>query len=130
MTWMEHSARWRRQVTALVSALALVLHIVFMALGALGLGALDGKAAQVHAHHAASTARHDADSPAKSPGHKPPCCILGVCPGLPGPPVDHVVAFLPGREAHAAVYGPDRLIAVARIPQLLPVGARAPPALA
>jgi len=117
-------------VTALVSALALVLHIVFMALGALGLGALDGKAAQVHAHHAASTARHDADSPAKSPGHKPPCCILGVCPGLPGPPVDHVVAFLPGREAHAAVYGPDRLIAVARIPQLLPVGARAPPALA
>ena len=82
MIGMEHSAKWRRQATALVSALALVLHIVFMALGALGLGALDGKADQVQAHHAASTARHDADSPAKSPGHKPPCCILGVCPLL------------------------------------------------
>lgn len=130
MTWMEHSAKWRRQATALVSALALVFHIVFMALGVRGPLAFDGGGAQVHAHHAASAARHDEDSPAKSPEHKPPCCILSVCPGLPSPPIDHVLAFLPGREAHAAVYGTDRLMTVARIPQLLPVGARAPPALA
>ncbi|WP_445500701.1 hypothetical protein [Microvirga sp. G4-2] len=122
-------------MTALVSALALFLHVVLMALGTMGpplprdgTPLLRDGGSRVHAHHAASTARHDADSPAKSPEHKPPCCILSVCPGLPGPPVDHVLACLPGREAHAAVYGPDRLIAVARIPQLLPVGARAPPA--
>jgi len=130
MTWKEHSARWRRQTTALVSALALVVHVVLMALGAMGPPAFDTEAAQIHAHHAASTAQHDADSPAQSPGHKPPCCILSMCPGLPGPPVDHVLAFLPGRAAHAAVYGPDHPMAGPRIPQLLPVGARAPPALA
>jgi len=130
MTWMEHSAKRRRQATALVSALALALHVVLMALGALGPLAPDGEAAQVHAHHAASTAERDAGSPAKSPGHKPPCCILSICPGLPGPPIDHILAFLPRREAHAAVYGAARPMAVPRIPQLLPVGARAPPALA
>ncbi len=130
MTWMEHSAKWRRQATALVSALALVLHIVFMALGAIGPLAFDGDAVQVHAHHAASAAEHDADSPAKSPEHKPPCCVLSVCHGLPSPPIDHALAFLPRRDAHAAVYGTDRSVAAARIPPLLPVGARAPPALA
>jgi len=130
MTWMEHSAKWRRQATALASALALVLHIVFMSLGAMGLPAFDREAAQVHAHHAAPTAEHDADGPAHSPDHKPPCCILSVCPGLPGPPVDHILAFLPRREAHAAVYGPGRFLPVPRLFHLLPVGARAPPALA
>lgn len=126
MTWIKHSAKWRRQATALVSALALVLHIVFMSLGAMGPPAFDREAAQVHAHHAASTAEHDADDPPNSPGHKPPCCILSVCPGLPSPPVDRVVAFLPLREAHAV----GRPIAVPRLFYLFPVGARAPPALA
>ena len=130
MTWMEHSAKWRRQATALVSALALVLHIVFMALGAIGPLAFDGETAEIHAHHAASTAQHDADSPTEGPEHKPPCCILSGCPGLPSPPIDHILACRPGREAHAAIYGTDHPMAVARIPQLLPVGARAPPALA
>ncbi|WP_262268339.1 hypothetical protein [Microvirga yunnanensis] len=130
MTWIEHSARWRRQATALVSALALALHIVFMALGTLGPLAPDGEAAQVHTHHAASTAERDAGGPTKSPEHKPPCCILSVCPGLPGPPIDHILTYLPRREAHAAVYGTRRPMAGARIPQLPPVGARAPPALA
>jgi hypothetical protein len=130
MTWMERSAKWRQQATALVSALALVLHIVFMALGAMGLSLPRDGASRVHAHHAASAAEHGPDNPAKSPEHKPLCCILSVCPGLAGPPIDHVLAFLPRRDAHAAVYGTDRPLAAARIPQLLPVGARAPPALA
>jgi hypothetical protein len=130
MTWMEHSAKWRRQATALVCALALVLHIALMALGTMGPPASGSGAARVHAHHAASAAGHNAGSPTGSPGREPPCCILSICPGLPGPPLDHVLAFLPGREAHAAVYGAARPTAVPRIPQLLPVGSRAPPALA
>lgn len=129
MAWMERSAKWRRQATALVSALALVLHIAAMALGTMGPSAFGGETAQVHAHHAAF-AEHDAGGPADSPAHKPPCCILSVCPGLPGPPTDHILAFLPGREAGAAVYGTGRPMAEPRIPLLLPVGARAPPARA
>ena len=127
MTWMEHSTKWRRRATALVSALALVLHIVFMALGAIGPLAPDGEAAQIHAHHSASTAEDDTDSPGNHPGHKPPCCILSVYPGLPGPPADCAMAFLPAPEARPLLFLLGRDYAAQPSPLLPPVGARAPP---
>ena len=126
MRQLEKKAGGARQATALVSALALLLHIVFMALGAMGPPALDGGAAQVHAHHAAS-AGQDADDPSDHPGHKPPCCILSVCPGLPGPPADCAMAFLTAAEARPLVFRLGRDFAAQPSPLLPPVGARAPP---
>jgi len=126
MLWIEHSAKWRRQATALVSALALALHIVAMALGAMG-PPTSGGAAQIHAHHAASATEHDASSPLEDPGHKPPCCILSVCPGLPGPPADFALACLPAPEARTLVFRVGPHLAPEPSPFLPPVGARAPP---
>lgn len=125
MTWMEHSAEWRRRATALVSALVLVLHIVAMAVGAIGLPASDG-AAQVHGHHTAA-AEHDAGSPTEDLGHKPPCCILSVCPGLPGLPDDHALTCLPAPEARMLIFQVGLEFAAQPSPLLPPVGARAPP---
>jgi len=130
MTWMEHSAKWRRQATALVCALALVLHIALMALGAMGPPASGSGAARVHAHYAASAAGHDAGSPGDHPGHKPPCCILSVCPGLPGPPANFALTLLPAPEARPLAFRVGHHFAAQPSPLLPPVGARAPPALA
>jgi len=114
-------------MTALVSVLALVLHIVAMASGAMAPPASGGGDAEVHAHHVTSVPDHDAGSPADGLEHKPPCCILSLCPGLPGPPVSHVEAYQPQQSAGVLVFEADAATAAPRILLLRPVGARAPP---
>lgn len=117
------------QATALVPVFALLVHIVAMAFGAMGPPAPGGETAQVHTHHSASATEHDAGGPSEDPGHKPPCCVLSVCPGLPGPPIDHVLADLPQRTAGVLLFEADAAPAAARL-LLRPVEARAPPARA
>jgi hypothetical protein len=121
----EQGTGWVHRAAALASVLALVLHVVAMAFGAAGPPAPSGETAQVHAHRAASV-DHDAGGPSEDPGHKPPCCILSICPGLPSPPVHQVQAYLPQRTAGAPVFEADAVMAVPRI-LLRTVGARAPP---
>jgi hypothetical protein len=123
---LEQGTGWIRRATALASVLALAFHIVAMAFGAMDPPAPGGEITQVHSHHSASTAEHDAGGPSANPGHKPPCCVLSICPGLPAPPVDHVLAYLPQRTAAASVLEADAAPAAVR-PPLRPVGARAPP---
>jgi hypothetical protein len=117
------------RATALVPVFALLVHIVAMALGAMGPPAPGGEIAQVHTHHSASAAGHDADGSAEDPEHKPPCCILSVCPGLPGPPVAHVLADLAQRASGALLFESHDAPTATRL-LLGPLGARAPPALA
>ena len=131
MRQKEHRAGWLRRMAALGAALALLFHIAAMSLGVGRLPDLgnEGAQAHVHAHHATPAADHGPALPENDAGHKPPCCILSVCPGLPLPPADHVLAFLPQPEAGALAYGLVLVMAVPHLPLLPPVGARAPPAL-
>jgi len=116
-----------RRTAALVSALALLFHIAVMALGAGQPPSLGSGITRAHAHH---DMKDGASAPAEAAGHKAPCCILSVCPGLPFPPLVYALDFLPDRTAGASVHWAGRAMTVSRLPLLPPVGARAPPMLA
>src|SRR5690349_6471432 len=118
-----------RQITALVPVFALLLHIAAMALGAMGPLGPGSETTQLHAHHSASASQPGADGPSADPDHKPPCCILSVCPGLPGPPTGHALAYLPRETADVVFFDHDAVPTTPRL-RLRPGGARAPPALA
>lgn len=118
-----------RRAAAFMAAFALLFHATAMATspGDLPGSAPIGTHAQVHAHHLSSGADRGPDNPKDGKGHKPHCCILSVCPGLPLLASDHVLAFLTQREDNPLAYGAVGAQDIPPLPLLSPVGARAPP---
>jgi hypothetical protein len=127
MSWMRHEAWGIRKATAVSSILALVFHVAVMALGAGRMPAVAPGAGGVHAQHGHAKAGHGTDLPKESAAHKAPCCILSLCPGLPGPPAVSADACLPQPEAVALVFQMRAHPVQPRISLFRPVGARAPP---
>ncbi|MCB8821490.1 hypothetical protein [Microvirga rosea] len=117
-----------RQAAALVATLALFFHIGAMAFGA-GRISAHKAAAQVHVHHGAAPTKHDTDAPVKAASHEAQCCILSICPGLPAPPTDHILAFLPAPDADTPFFSTWTVQAERPTALTLPLGARAPPVL-
>lgn len=116
-----------RQAAALASAVALIFHVVVMALAA-GRGPEIGPVPSgVHAHHAQPSTDRGAKAPEQHAMHKAPCCILSLYPGLPGPPDDYIGAFLPKTPAVLFDFETSRAPAARRNRHVHPVGARAPP---
>ena len=122
-------ARGLRRATSFACVLALLVHIVAMGFGAMGSPGGDIELAQAHAHHSALVAGSEAKQPPAQPQHEPPCCILSLCPGMPGPSGASAPVDLPPETGLAIVSERDAAPATARL-LLSPLGARAPPALA
>lgn len=122
-----HGTGWGRQAAALASAVALIFHVVVMALAA-GRGPdIDHALSRVHAHHPQQTTDRGTEAPKEGTTHKAPCCILSLCPGLPGPPSDYICAFLPEPPASQFVFETSQAPEPYHDRHFHPVGARAPP---
>jgi hypothetical protein len=125
----EPAIREVRQATAFVSILALILHIAVMAFTAGRLPEVSREADGIHAHHGRPAADHNADIPKGDAAHKAQCCILSICPGLPGPPAGHGDACLPDPQAIVVVFSTNPTAAAPRVLLFRSVGARAPPVM-
>jgi hypothetical protein len=121
---------WSRQVTALVAALSLILHVGLMALATQPPlpPSIERAASAGHVQHSGDADESHHEGHGSTASHAKPCCILSYVTGMPASPAGSLL-IPPHAPSSILDLWVEASSGSVPLRTYYPVGARAPPAV-